>query len=58
MNKKAFSLSLETVVIAIIVLIALVLIVVFILKYGGQLGSILGEQANTSAALLPKNLPQ
>ncbi len=58
MNKKAVSLSLETVVIAIIVLVVLTFIVLFIIRQGGQLGSVLGEQANTSASLLPKNLPQ
>jgi hypothetical protein len=54
MNKKGFSLSLETVVVAIIVLIVLILVAFFVLKYGGLLGSSLRDQANNSIALLPK----
>ena len=57
MNKKAVSLSFETVIIAIIVLVVLALVVFFILKYGGQLGSALGEQAKANAALLPEQTP-
>lgn len=53
MNKKAVALSLETLIIAILVLVALALIVFFILKYGGYLGSSIGEQAKQSTALLP-----
>ena len=53
MHKKAVSLSLETVVIAIIVLVVLVLVISFIVKYGGQLGFSLGEQARQSTSLLP-----
>ncbi len=53
MNKKAVSLSLETLVIAIVVLIVLFLVAFFIVKYGGQAGSIFGEQARTSTFLLP-----
>lgn len=56
-NKKGVSLSLETIVIAILVLLALILVVFFIVKYGGQLGSSIKEQANISASLLPKNAP-
>lgn len=52
MDKKAFSLSLETVVVAILVLIALFLIAFFVIKYGSQLGYNLKEQANASASLL------
>ncbi len=52
MNKKAVSLSLETVVIAVIVLVVLALILFFILKYGGYLGSNIGEQAKQSSSLL------
>ncbi|MBS3168789.1 hypothetical protein J4216_06690 [Candidatus Woesearchaeota archaeon] len=52
-NKKAVSLTLETVVVGIIILVALFLIAFFILKYGGSLGNVLGDQANTSVALIP-----
>ncbi len=53
MSKKGFSLSLETVVIAIVILVAAILIIFFILKYGGQLISGIGQQAKSSTALLP-----
>ncbi len=53
MDKKAVAISLETLIIAIIVLVVLTLIVFFILKYGGYLGSSIGEQAKQSASLLP-----
>jgi len=53
MHKKGVSLPLETIVIAIIVLIVLILVIFFIVKYGGQLGSSLGEQARQSTSLLP-----
>ncbi|MBI2148741.1 hypothetical protein HYU23_03605 [Candidatus Woesearchaeota archaeon] len=53
MSKKGMTLSLETVVIAIIILVVLILVLVFVLKYGGQLTSSLGEQAKTTAKLVP-----
>lgn len=57
MHKKGVSLSLETIVIAILVLFALALIVFFIVKYGGSLSQSIKQQANISVSLLPKNLP-
>jgi len=54
MNKKAVSMSLETVVVAIIVLIVLFVIGFFVIKYGGDLGNVIKTQANTSASLIPK----
>ena len=53
MQKKGVSLPLETVVIAIIVLVVLVLVIFFIARYGGQLGSSIGDQAKQSTNLLP-----
>ena len=57
-NKKAESLSLETVVIAIIVLIVLFLVAFFVIKYGGDLGNVIKTQTNNSVSLLPKTLPK
>ncbi len=54
MNKKAVSLSLETVVVAILVLIVLVLVAFFIIKYGGQLIDSLGNQAQNVVSTLPE----
>ena len=53
MSKKGFSLSLETVAIAIIILVVAFFIIFFILKYGGQLTFGIGQQAKSSTALLP-----
>ncbi|MBS3152864.1 hypothetical protein J4230_05660 [Candidatus Woesearchaeota archaeon] len=53
MSKKGVSLSLETIVVTILILVALILIIIFVLKYGGQLSSSIGQQAKTSASMLP-----
>lgn len=55
MNKKASSLSLETIIIAIIVLVVIIMVAYFVLKQGGLLATIIGDQANNSVALIPEN---
>lgn len=52
MSKKGVSLSLETVVIAIIILVVLAAVLFFIIKYGGNLGTMFSQQAGQSSALL------
>jgi len=53
MSKKGVSLSFETVIIAIIILVVLVLTIYLVIKFGGTLGSTIGQQAKASITLLP-----
>jgi hypothetical protein len=55
-NKKAVTLSLETIVVTLIIIIVLFVVVFFIVKYGGQLKGNLVQQANSSAQLIQTNL--
>ncbi len=57
MNKKAVSLSLETLVIAILILIVLALVAFFVIKYGNLVGSNLRDQAQTGSALISNITP-
>jgi len=49
-SKKGFSISLETVIIAIIILVVLAFLIIFFYKYGGSLSSFLGDRTDSAIA--------